>query len=136
MQSPDIVLHGTEVSGHTHRVELLLRMLHLPYRFVPSPAGVRRSAGFLALNPLGQVPVLQDGPVLLADSNAILVYLAKRMERLADGCRMIRWRLLAFSAGCPSQQANWRLVQMSLASSLSAARLAIMKWRSVLRTGC
>jgi len=37
-----IVLHGTTLSGHTHRVELLLRMLGLPYRFAPAPAEVRR----------------------------------------------------------------------------------------------
>lgn len=31
---------------------------------------------FLALNPLGQIPVLQEGETIIADSNAILVYLA------------------------------------------------------------
>lgn len=30
------------------------------------------------MNPLGQIPVLQDGALILADSNAILVYLARR----------------------------------------------------------
>ncbi|QOZ67331.1 glutathione S-transferase family protein [Bradyrhizobium arachidis] len=78
MTENHITLHGSEISGHTHRVELLLRALDLPYRFVPSPPEIRRSDTFLALNPLGQVPVLQDGDVVLADSNAILVYLAKR----------------------------------------------------------
>jgi glutathione S-transferase len=73
-----IVLYGNELSGHSHRVELLLRMLNLPYRFVPSPAEIRREAQFLSLNPLGQIPVLEDGEMVLADSNAIMVYLAKR----------------------------------------------------------
>ena len=77
MAAPDISLHGTVLSGHTHRVELLLRMLGLPYRFVDSPAAVRQSAEFRrALNPFGQIPVLKDGDLVLADSNAILVYLA------------------------------------------------------------
>ena len=40
MPTPEIILHGTELSGHSHRVELLLRMLGLPYRYV---AGPRRS---------------------------------------------------------------------------------------------
>ena len=35
---------------------------------------------FLAKNVFGQVPVLEDGPVVLADSNAILVYLATRYD--------------------------------------------------------
>jgi len=74
----DIVLHGTELSGHCHRVELFLRMLALPYRFVAAPVEVRSTAEFQRLNPLRQIPVLQDGDLTLADSNAILVYLAKR----------------------------------------------------------
>jgi glutathione S-transferase len=49
-----------------------------PCSFVEAPAEVRRSADFLRLNPLGQIPVLQDGATVLADSNAILVYLVKR----------------------------------------------------------
>ncbi len=74
----EIILHGTELSGHTHRVELLLRMLELPYRYLVAPAAVRSSPEFQKLNPLRQIPVLQDGDLTLADSNAILVYLAKR----------------------------------------------------------
>lgn len=81
MTAPDIRLHGTTLSGHTHRVELLLLMLGLPYRFVPAPAEVRRTEDFRRLNALGQVPVLEDGDLVLADSNAILVYLAKRYGR-------------------------------------------------------
>jgi glutathione S-transferase len=75
---PAIALHGTALSGHTHRVENLLLMLGVPYRFVNAPAEVRRSPVFRALNPFGQIPVLQDGELILADSNSILVYLAKR----------------------------------------------------------
>jgi glutathione S-transferase len=78
MAEPEITLHGSQLSGHTHRVELLLRALDLHYRFVPCSPEARRAQPFLSLNPLGQVPVLQDGGIVLADSNAILVYLAKR----------------------------------------------------------
>ena len=78
MTTSEIILYGAELSGHTHRVELLLRMLGLPFRFKAASADVRRTPEFHRLNPLGQIPVLQDGGVTLADSNAILVYLAKR----------------------------------------------------------
>lgn len=78
MSEPTITLHGMALSGHTHRVELMLLMLGLPYRFVPVTGEILRSAEFRRLNPLGQIPVLQDGDLTLADSNAILVYLAKR----------------------------------------------------------
>ncbi|MCC2956594.1 glutathione S-transferase N-terminal domain-containing protein [Massilia sp. IC2-477] len=78
MTTTAITLHGTALSGHTHRVQLLLHMLQLPYRFIDAPASVRQSEAFRGINPLGQIPVLQDGELVLADSNAILVYLAKR----------------------------------------------------------
>jgi glutathione S-transferase len=72
------ILHGIPLSGHTHRARLFLHLLDLPYEFADTPAAVRATPAFLALNPLGQVPVLQDGDVVVADSTAILVYLAKR----------------------------------------------------------
>jgi len=78
MTQSQIVLHGTPLSGHTHRVGMMLNALGLDYRFAAAPAEVRASAAFRALNPLGQIPVLQDGDLILADSNAILVYLAGR----------------------------------------------------------
>lgn len=72
------ILHGTRLSGHTHRAKLFLHLLDLPYEFADAPAAVRDAPAFRALNPLGQIPVLEDGDVVLADSTAILVYLAKR----------------------------------------------------------
>jgi glutathione S-transferase len=105
MSAPEIVLHGTELSGHAHRVELLLRMLGLPYRYVAAPAAVRLTPEFQALNPRGQIPVLQDGDLTLADSNAILVYLTKRYapgshwlpEEPVAAARVQRW--LSIAAG-------------------------------------
>lgn len=76
----DITLWGTKLSGHAHRVELLLRELGLPYDFVDTPRPARTAPEFLALNPLGQIPVLRDGETVLADSAAILVYLARRYD--------------------------------------------------------
>lgn len=78
MSEPAITLYGTPLSGHAHRVELLLLTFGLPYRYVTASADVRRSAEFRALNPLGQIPVLRDGDLTLADSNAIMVYLVGR----------------------------------------------------------
>lgn len=75
-----IVLHGFRLSGHSHRVELFLSLLGLPFEFrqVDLAAGEQKHAGFLAKNPFGQVPVIEDGAVVVADSTAILVYLASR----------------------------------------------------------
>lgn len=76
-RAPSITLYGTPPSGHAHRVEALLKLLGLPYSYVTATADVRQTPGFLALNPLGQIPVLQDGDTVICDSTAILIYLVE-----------------------------------------------------------
>lgn len=75
-------LYGIPLSGHTHRVELLLHLLQLPHEYVRVDLanGVHKQAAFLAKNAFGEIPVLEDGDVTLADSHAILVYLASRYD--------------------------------------------------------
>lgn len=81
-QPQSIRLYGFPLSGHAHRVRLLLSMLGLPHEVVDVdlPHGQHKQPEFLALNPRGQVPVIVDGDVTLYDSTAILVYLAKRYD--------------------------------------------------------
>ncbi|RVT98582.1 glutathione S-transferase [Rhodovarius crocodyli] len=74
----ELTLHGGALSGHVHRVMLLARMLGVAIRMEPAPPAVRQSDAFRAMNPLGQIPVLQDGALVLSDSNAIMVYLMRR----------------------------------------------------------
>src|SRR5271156_734001 len=78
MSDSTIILHGLELSGHCHRVAMFLQMLGLNHRFVPVPPETAQAPAFLKISPLGQIPALQDGDLVLVDSNAILVYLAKR----------------------------------------------------------
>lgn len=80
LPSAPIRLLGFKLSGHSHRVELMLSLLGLPFTFeaVNLMAKAHKAPEFLAKNPFGQVPVIEDGDVTLADSNAILVYLASR----------------------------------------------------------
>lgn len=75
-----IQLHCMRLSGHSHRVELFLSLLNQPFEYVEVDLAGRqhKSPEFLAMNCFGQVPVLQDGDVTLADSNAILTYLDAR----------------------------------------------------------
>lgn len=75
-----IRLYRLALSGHCHRVELFLSLLRLPYEVVDVDlrAGEHKRPAFLARNPFGQVPVIEDGDLTLADSNAILVYLEGR----------------------------------------------------------
>lgn len=73
-------LYDFAVSGHCHRVRLFLSLLDLPHTIVPVDllVGAHKKPDFLRLNRFGQVPVLEDGEIAIADSNAILVYLAER----------------------------------------------------------
>jgi glutathione S-transferase len=77
-----IVLHGFKPSGHSHRAELMLSLLKLPYEFrsVDLRRLEQKTPEFLALNVFGTVPVLDDGGVVVADSVAILVYLSMRYD--------------------------------------------------------
>ena len=77
-----IRLYRYALSGHAHRVQLMLSLLQLPCELidVDLPAGAHKTPAFLARNPFGQVPVIEDGDFTLADSNAILVYLALRHD--------------------------------------------------------
>jgi glutathione S-transferase len=77
-----IKLYRHKLSGHSHRAELLLSLLRLPFEPIDVDLlkGAHKAPEFLAKNPLGQVPVIEDGNVTLADSNAILVYLALRYD--------------------------------------------------------
>ncbi|MGJ5178420.1 glutathione S-transferase family protein [Bradyrhizobium oligotrophicum] len=75
-------LYQFALSGHSHRARLMLSLLDLPCAIVDVDlkGGAHKQPDFLALNPFGQVPVLVDGDAVIADSNAILVYLAARYD--------------------------------------------------------
>jgi glutathione S-transferase len=77
-----ITLYAFSLSGHAHRVELFLSLLGLPFRKVEVDLmrGEQKTPEFVAMNPFAQVPVIQDGEHTLADSNAILTYLALRYD--------------------------------------------------------
>lgn len=80
--SKPIKLFRHPLSGHAHRVELFLSLLNVPTElvFVDLANGAHKTPEFLAMNPFGQVPVIDDNGVVLSDANAILVYLAKKYD--------------------------------------------------------
>lgn len=75
-----IKLYRHPLSGHSHRVQLLLSLLGVPTELIDVDlrAGAHKQPEFLALNAFGQVPVIDDGGTIVADANAILVYLARK----------------------------------------------------------
>lgn len=78
----DLTFYSHPISGNAHRVELFLSLLGLKSNVVEVDlmAGAQRKSEFLALNPAAQVPVLKDQDIVVAESNAILVYLATKYD--------------------------------------------------------
>ncbi|WP_315766082.1 MULTISPECIES: glutathione S-transferase family protein [unclassified Bradyrhizobium] len=65
--------------GRGFRVVWLLEEMGLAYRLRPVDlAGVENDAEFLAVNPAGFIPAIQDGDVTMVESIAIMEYLMAR----------------------------------------------------------
>jgi glutathione S-transferase len=100
-------LYHHPVSGHAHRALLFLSLIGVPYELihVDLSTSAHKQPDFLAINSFGQVPVLvDDDDTVVPDSNAILVYLARKHGRtdwLPDdtvgAARVQRW--LSVAAG-------------------------------------
>ncbi len=66
-------------SGNCHRARLMLGMLGIAYDsvIVDIAGGETRQKWYLAMNPRGTVPTLDDDGTVVPDSHAMLVYLAR-----------------------------------------------------------
>jgi glutathione S-transferase len=93
-------LYDLELSGNCYKVRLLASLLKAPLEIVPVDfmAGEHKQPEFLKLNPLGEIPVLVDNDLVLRDSQAILVYLARQYgneqwlpSHPAELARVIQW---------------------------------------------
>jgi glutathione S-transferase len=121
MTQQPIRLYRHPLSGHAHRVELFLALLDLPFERVDVDLikGAHKTPEFLARNPFGQVPVIEDGGTTVADSNAILVYLATRYDQSG------RW--LPREAVAAARVQRWLSVAAGeLAHGPAAARLVTL----------
>ena len=72
-------LYYHPLSGHSHRARLFLSLVGLEHELIEVDLATRahKTAEFVALSPFGEIPVLVNGETVVADSNAILVYLAR-----------------------------------------------------------
>ncbi len=73
-------LYDFELSGNCYKARLFLGLIGAEYERVPVDVlkGEHRAEPFLRRNPKGQLPVLADGGLDIPDSQAILVYLARK----------------------------------------------------------
>ena len=82
-----ITLYDYELSGNCYKVRLFLDILKVPYVKRPVefyPGFEHKSDALLALNPLGQLPILDDAGFVLRDAQAILSYVAQRYALISN----------------------------------------------------
>lgn len=100
MSAASPVLHGHFESGNVYKVALMFALsgARFTYRHVDLFDGATRTPDFLRLNRYGEVPVLEDGALVLAQSGAILTHLAAKFGRFGgrdeeERLRVLEWLL-------------------------------------------
>ena len=99
-------LHTYFRSSTSHRVRIALNLKGLAYEpvFVHLLVGEQRQESYLALNPQGLVPLLEDGAVRVSQSLAIIDYLERTRPEPAlfpaDPAGEARARSLALTCAC------------------------------------
>jgi glutathione S-transferase len=73
-------LYDLELSGNCYKVRLFCALLGLELEIEPIDfmAGAHKASPLIDMNPFGEIPVLEDGDIVLRNSQAILVYLARK----------------------------------------------------------
>ena len=105
-------LYGYWRSSAAYRVRIALNLKGVAYESVPVDlrVGAQRAPEFLALNPQGIVPCLQDGATTLTQSLAIIEYLEETRPEPpllpADPVARARVRAIALAVACEMHPLN------------------------------
>jgi glutathione S-transferase len=96
---------GAHGSTRDLRVLWALEEMGLPYEVVgiDHPNHDLDSPSYRALNPFGQIPAIDDDGVVVTESGAILLYLARKSGKLlprdlAGEAQVLRWTVAALSS--------------------------------------
>jgi glutathione S-transferase len=75
-----MILYNIPLSGNCHKIRLMLNFLSINYENHDLNLGAseQTSDAYIKINRFGQAPVLNDNGTIIRDSQAILVYLAKK----------------------------------------------------------
>ncbi len=129
------VLYGYFRSSAAYRVRIALNLKGLAYRQAPVSLvkAEQRSADFLALNPQGLVPALQDGDVLLTQSLAICEYLDEAYPDTVqllpdDPAQRARVRAVAQAIACDIHPVNNLRILNYLKTELGQDEAARNSW--------
>ncbi len=113
-----IKLYDYELSGNCYKLRLMMSILGVEYQSLPVdfyPGLAHKSSEFLAINPLGQLPVLDDDGEILRDAQAILIHLASKYDPSGQ------W--FPHAGNAPGQVAQWLAFADQITATASAARL-------------
>ncbi|MCG7522551.1 glutathione S-transferase family protein [Ruegeria sp. Ofav3-42] len=114
-----IKLYDYELSGNCYKLRLLMSFLGLEHEAEPIdfyPGNQHKSPEFRQINPLGQLPVIDDEGLVLRDAQAILVYLASKYDTSEN------W----YPSSDPAilgQVSQWLAFADGITTTASAARL-------------
>ena len=75
-----LTLHDLSLSGNCYKVRLFLALIEVEYELIAVDfmAGQHKTPEYLAMSRFGEIPIIQDGELILRDSQAILGYLARK----------------------------------------------------------
>jgi glutathione S-transferase len=129
-------LHGFCQSGNTFKVAFALRAMALPYEtvFVDFMHGRTRDPAWRAeVNPMGEAPVLDDGPLRLTQSGVILTHLARKSGRFGgrderEQQEILRW-ILFDNHKFTSYFATYRFMKAFGATAPDPAVMAFLRTR-------
>jgi len=76
-----LLLYDNPVSSNALKARFALAEVELPYERRTVPFDLPRPDWYLAVNPVGGIPTLDDGGFVVSESNTILRYLALRERR-------------------------------------------------------
>ncbi len=129
-------LHTYFRSSAAFRVRIALNLKGLPFDAVPvhllRDGGEQHHAAYRALNPLGVVPVLQDGPLVLTQSLAIIEYLEETHPQPAllpvGPTERARVRAIAQAIACDIHPVNNLRVLQYLKRTLGHTQDEVDTW--------
>lgn len=124
-------LYDNPVSGNCYKVRLFLSLIGKKYQsiHVDSVHGETKEHHFLAISPRGLIPVLEDSGIRIADSMAILVYLARRYapEWLPESplvmARVMEWLAIAADELQYGAALARRIKKLGVAGNLTQAQM-------------
>lgn len=77
-----IKLYDFELSGSCYKIRMLMNILDVNYESIPVDFinKEHKNEKYTALNPFGELPILDADGLILRDAQAIMVYLAKKYD--------------------------------------------------------